>query len=184
MARRVTADTTELEQLGKDIKKAKLVLLGRLGERGRKHLVDEVPYETGNLKQGVSPPDIDNQAMRATLTVSARSGARGARAAQVINADGKVVKTVTLRPSPAYNYAEVVARGNKKATLRPTVAQAFLIPVTTPPAGEGYLLVGGQPYIVRRSRKGKKANPFDERAAVKVENEARAIAKAVLEQFV
>jgi hypothetical protein len=184
MARIVKADTKELEQLGKDIVKAKFIMLGRLAERGRKHLSDEVPFKTGNLRQGVAPPEIDNKAMRATLTVSARSGGRGAGVAQVMNADGKLVKTVTLRPSPAYNYAEVVARGNKRPTLTPTHAKAFLIPVNVPPKGEGYLIIGGDYFIVRRSRKGQKANPFDERAARKLEAEMPRIATAVLEQFV
>jgi len=180
----VKVDTHELEELGRDIRKAKEILLRRLGIRGKKHLMDEVPYETGNLRGGVSDPDIDNQAMTATLTVTARSGASLAGVGQVMSADGKFVKNVRLRPSPAYNYAEVVARGNKKATLTPTHARAFLIPVSGRPSKGGYLMVGGQIYIIRKSRKGQKANPFDERAARKVEAEAPAVAKRVLEEFV
>lgn len=177
-------DISAIKELGDDIIKAKLILLGRLGERGRKHLVDEIPYETGNLKQGVSAPDVDPRAMAATLTVSARSAASGGGVAEVFDSKGERKKVVTLRPSPAYNYAEVVARGNKQATLTPTHAKAFLIPVGSRPDKGGYLMIGGKIYVVRRSRKGQAGNPFDERAARKVEAEAPEVARQVLEEFV
>ena len=177
-------DTEALEQLARDMSRAKREFLGKLSERGYQLLRDEVPYETGNLKQGVAPADVDYELMQSVLAVSARSGRRGSGVAEVYNADGLKVRNVTLRPSPAYNYAEVVARGNKQATLSPKTARAFMIPVTTRPDGEGYLMVGGQMYILRRTRKGQKADPFDERAARRIEKEAPGIAEAVLRRFV
>lgn len=179
---KVSVNTEELQQLGKDIIKAKTVMLGRLAERGRKHLADEVPYRTGNLRQGVGAPDIDNLKLIATLTVSARSAATGGGTAEVFNAKGERKKTVSLRPSPAFNYAEAVAKG--RPSIRPKTARALLIPVPSAPSGEGYLLIGGQVYIVRRSAAATKPNPFDERAAVKLEGEAEGIGLKVLEEFV
>lgn len=179
----VKVDTKAIAQLGADIERGKRKLLGRLGERGYQLLRDEVPVATGNLKQGVTPADVDYDAMEATLTVSARSG-RASLVAEVFNAQGQKVKTVALRPQQPYNYAEVVARGNKDAVLSPGHAQAFLIPVPTAPTGEGYLMAGGQVYIVRRTRKGQRPNPFDERAARRLEQEAPKIGDAVLREFV
>lgn len=180
----VKVDTKAIEQLVVDIEKAKRAMLGRLAERGYQVLRAEVPVETGNLKQGVAPPQVDYARMQAELTVSARSGLSAGGAAEVFGADGKLKKVVTLRPSPAYNYAEVVARGNVQATLTPTHARAFLIPVPFAPTGEGYVMAGGKFFVFRRSRRGQAANPFDERAAVRLEAEAPGIGDAVLREFV
>lgn len=180
----VVVDAKAIEELAADFTKAKRALIDRLSERGHQLLVDEVPERTGNLKQGVAPPEVDYEKLEAILTVSASSAAIGSRGAKVFGADGKEKKTVTLRPSPRYNYAEVTARGNKDAVLKPKNAKAFLIPVPTAPNGEGYLLVGGQVYVVRRSKKGMKPNPYDERAAKRLEGEQVAIAEAVLSRFV
>ncbi|MEQ1643674.1 MAG: hypothetical protein ABL959_09550 [Pyrinomonadaceae bacterium] len=180
----VVVDDSGLKALGKDIARGKRALIGRLAERGFQLLRAEVPVATGNLKQGVGTPDVDYEQLEAQLTVTARSGRSGGGQAEVFGADGKKKKTVSLRPQPGYNYAEVVARGNRKATMTPTNARAFLIPVATAPSGEGYLMIGGQIYIVRRSRKGKPANPFDERAAKRLDEEAELIADGVLKEFV
>lgn len=180
----VVVDAKAIDALARDIKLAKRALIGNLGERGYQLLRAEVPYETGNLRQGVSPPDVDFENLTATLTVTARSGAAGPREAILIGADGKEKKTVSLRPQAAYNYASVVARGNVEATLRPKTAKAFLIPVTSAPSGESYLIAGGQVYVMRRSRKGQKPNPYDERAAAGLEKDAPGIADAVLKKFI
>lgn len=180
----VIIDARELGEFAKNIEKAKRPLIGRLAERGYQLLRREVPMQTGNLKQGVAAPDVDYEAMEATLTVTGRSARRNGGEAEVFNADGKKTGTVSLRPSPAYNYAEVVARGNKDATLTPKNAKAFLIPVSVAPRGEGYLSIRGEYFIVRRSRKGKPANPFDIRAAERLQEEAPKIGEAVLKELV
>lgn len=179
----MSADTRALQETARDMQRAKRQLLGRMAERGYQILRQEVPEKTGNLKQGVAPPEVDYEKLEATLTVSARSAAVGSQEARVIGADGKEKKRVTLRPRPAFNYAELVARGNKAATLRPKTAKAFLVPVPTAPAGESYLIAGGQIFVVRRSRKGQKPNPYDERTAVRLEKEAPIIGEAILSKI-
>ncbi len=181
----IIVDAKEIDKLAKDIVAAKNAMLGQLAERGYQLLRKEVPYETGNLRQGVGAPEVDYPNMEATLTVSARSGARGGGQAEVFGKDGKPTgKKVSLRPQPARNYAEDVALGNKKATFRPKTAKAFLIPLATAPTGEGYLLVGGKVFIVRTTRKGIQGNRFDLRAVRGLEKEAPAIGEAVLRKFV
>ena len=180
----ILVDAKALNQLSKDIVSAKNALLGRLGERGYQLLRDEVPVHMGNLKQGVASPEIDYPNMEATLVVSARSARQDASTAEVFDKDGNKTKSVGLRPSPAYNYAEVVALGNKKAVLSPKNAKAFLIPVSTKPSGEGYLMIGGQVYITRRTRKGMLPNRYDLRAAKRLGDESARIAEAVLREFV
>jgi hypothetical protein len=178
----VIVDAKALDELGANLVRAKRALIGRLGERGYQLLREEVPYVTGNLKQGVSTPDVDYEALTATLTVSARSGRTGATAATVYGADGKEKKTVSLSASPSFNYAEAVARG--RAAIAPRHAKVLLIPVPTAPVGESYLIAGGQIFIFRKSAAATKPNPFDERAAQRLSDEAPKIGQAVLEQFI
>jgi hypothetical protein len=157
MAETVVVNTKELDKLGSDFVRAKRALIGRLGERGYQLLREEVPYLTGNLKQGVAPPDVNYEKLEATLKV-------------------------TLRPRPAFNYAAAVAEG--RPAIAPRQAKALLIPVPTAPTTGGYLLAGGQIYVVRRSARATQPNPYDERAAKRLENEAPAIAESVLAKFV
>lgn len=184
---KVTVDDAELKKLGKDIVRANRIMIGRLAEKGRILLREEVPVRTGNLKrEGVQAPVVDYERLRAELTVSATQDARTGTTAEVFNEKGERVKTVTLRPSPAYNYAEVVARGNKKPPrLHPKNAKAWLIPVAGKPDKGGYLIAGGQIFIVRKfKKKGQEANPYDERAGRRLEAAAPGIADQVLAQFV
>jgi hypothetical protein len=178
-----TADVKALEDLAANLGRAKRQLIGRLAERGYQLLREEVPVQTGNLKQGVAPPEVNYEKSEAVLTVSARSAAVGSREATIFGADGKEKKKVTLKAQPGYNYADVTARGNKDPKLVPKGAKAFLIPVPTAPSGEGYLVAGGQIFVVRRSRKAQKANPFHERAAGRLEKEAPGVADAVLKKI-
>jgi hypothetical protein len=94
---------------------------------------------------------------------------------------------VTLRAVPSYNYPEVVAKG-KPAQLHPKKARVFLIPVTSVPtlAGkvESYIESDGKTYILRRSLKAVKPNPYDQRAAVRLEKEAPGIFDSAIKQFV
>jgi hypothetical protein len=111
-----------------------------------------------------------------------RSAATGSAEGTVYGADGKEKKKVTLRPRPAFNYAAAVAEG--RPAIAPRQAKALLIPVPTAPTTGGYLLAGGQIYVVRRSARATQPNPYDERAAKRLENEAPAIAESVLAKFV
>lgn len=178
----IQVDASAVHNLALDIDRAKRRMIGQLAERGYQLLRAEVPQQTGNLKQGVAPPEVNYQQHTATLTVSARS-ARGAREAVVIGADGKEKKRVRLKTTERYNYADVVALGNRKVTLTPRSSRAFLIPVSSPPSGESYLISGGQIFVVRRSRKAQKPNPFHERAGKRLEDEAPAIGEAVLRKL-
>jgi hypothetical protein len=84
MAAEVVVNSKAIEEQARDIERAKRALIGRLAERGYQLLREEVPYQTGNLKQGVAPPDVDYQKLEALLTVSARSAARGGEQGTVL----------------------------------------------------------------------------------------------------
>lgn len=170
----VKVDISAVENLEKEVKAATIVALGRLGERGYQLLRREVPKDTRNLMQGVSPADVDEAALTATLVVSARSARTGGGGVSV-SAKGKV-KPISLRPQIAFNYAEVVARG--RPALRPKTGKALLIEVKGTPNG-AYISAGGKTYVVRRSAAAVPANPYDERAARQLESEAPNIVGAV-----
>lgn len=178
----VSVDTEGLKELAELIGQAKRLMLGRIAERGYQLLRAEVPKVTTNLQQGVAPPDVDYRKLEATLTVSARSARVGATKATLHLKSGET-RQVNLRAQPEYNYAEVVARGNKKAVLYPKKAKAFLIPVGTAPTDESYVSIDGKNYVMRRSRKGRKGNPYDERAAQRLENELEPIGTNVLREI-
>jgi len=167
-------DLSGIEELRRELKQFKRVAIGRLGERGYQLLRAEVPKVTRNLMQGVSPPEIKGN--RATLTVTARSARRGARQATLHLKSGKT-KQIKLRPTAAFNYPEVVATGRPAMTARR--AKVLIIPVPSPPSGESYIEADGQFYVMRKTAKAVKPNPYDERAARRLEGEAVYIVEAV-----
>jgi len=195
---KVTVDVAQVEALGFDFRQMSEVGLERTAERGRQLLVEEVPKVTHNLEQGVQEPDINLVTLTAELAVSARSGRVGIEGALLHEASGRT-KEISLRPRPAYDYAQAVARGTgvyaqdndfigPHSYIAPRSAQALLIPISGPPPSlngkpQAYITSGGQVYIVRRYSKGMKANPYDVRAAQRLETEVDAIWDRVAKAF-
>lgn len=177
----IVVNAKALDELAGEFEKVKRQLIGRLAERGYQLLREEVPYKTGNLKQGVAAPDVDYEKLTAVLTVSARSARAAGGPAILIGADGQKKKTVTLKPSNAFNYAEAVARG--RAAIKAKNGKVLIIPVASAPSGESYLLAGSQIFVFRRSAKATKPNPFDERTVTRLEGEAPKIGDAVMSKF-
>lgn len=179
----VTVDISAIKALQKDLEQMTEVALRRLGERGYQLLrleIKDTAYITGNLWQGVAPPDFDFFRKQATLTVSARSAQRGPRAATLHLKNGET-KSITLRATSSFNYAETVARGRQ--ALRARRGRAYLIPVSSPPRNESYIVADGKTYVVRKSARAVRANPYDERAANRLQNESVRIVAAVIEDF-
>lgn len=179
----IEVDAKAIGELAAAFEKAKKRLVGQMAERGYQLLRSEVPVVTGNLKQGVNSPVVDYDDLTAEISVSARSAEVGSQEAEVFNAKGQRVRSVTLKGRPAYNYARVVALGTK-GRIRPKTASALLIPVPSKPTKGGYLVAGGQIYVMRKSTKGVEANPYHERAARRLEGEAERIADKVLREFI
>lgn len=175
---KIDVDTEEIEHLDVEFREATLIGLRRILERGEQILRDEVPKVTHNLSQGISS-DVDEAAMHGTLIVSARSGRTGARSATVHYPSGKT-KSISLRPQPAFNYAEVVARG--RGAIRPKNAKVLLIP-GSPRSGESYLTSEGKTFVLRPSAGPTKPNPFDERTADRLGNEAGGIVEKAITDF-
>jgi len=178
---KIKVDTDAVNKLGNDFRVAGEVALRRLVERGEQLLAEEVPKVTHNLEQGISSEVFANAGLlRGELIISARSGRKGARRATIHYPSG-ATKQVSLRPQPAFNYAEVVARGRQQ--IGPRQAKVLLIPVAVAPKDETYLTSGDQTFVLRRRAKATKANPYDQRAAARLEKEATRIADQVLSQF-
>lgn len=180
----VVADISAIKELQKDLEQMTEVALRRLGERGYQLLrleIKDSAYITGNLWQGVSPPDFDFVKKQAVLTVTARSAKRGARMATLHLKNGKT-KQIKLRPTKEYNYAEASTGRRPPPTARS--AKALLIPVSSAPSNESYIVDGSQIYVVRKGIKNKmKLNPWDERAAKRLQDESVKIVAAVIEDF-
>lgn len=173
----VAVNVEQIENLGEQVRLASITALYRLAERGEQLLVEEVPKETHNLSQGVSS-EVDEGNLSATLIVSATSGRTGG-AGTLVLPSGKT-KSITLRAQKPFNYAEAVAKG--RAAIRPKNGRMLIIPVASAPIGGSYIKAGGKIFIVRPSAKAVAANPYDERAAKRLEGEAENIVGAVFEE--
>lgn len=177
----IKVDLTSINKLAQDMGQANELAIRRIAERGEQHLRDEVPRDTNNLAEGISSDvRILTSRYEADLIVSARSGRRGARQAKVHYPSGNT-KDIRLKPQPAFDYAEVAARGRK--AIRPKRGRALLIPVSSKPATGSYITSGNQTFVVRRSARATKGNPYDQRAAAKLEREVTVIVTTQYEKF-
>lgn len=191
-------DVTQVLTLGDDLRRAKETGVRRVTERAEQLVREEAPEAKdkaatgvgGNLKQGVSSDvQVGRNGARGEVIVTARSGRLDRRDATVHLPSGKT-KKVKLRAVPSFNYPEAVAKGTgefgpKRARIRPKKAKALLVPVSSPPTINGkpatYITSGGQTFVMRRSIRGMKPNPYDERAAKRLEQEAQPIFDKVLD---
>jgi hypothetical protein len=175
MALRIQVDP-KIARFGERLRAAARVGLFRVAELTEQALSEEVPVVTSNLRQGITS-DVDPDALTATVNVSARSGRASAQSAQLIRGDGTTV-SIPLRARPAFDYAEAVARGTgifgpQGAPIRPKSAKVLLVPgspkLDAKGRRESYVLgAGGVTYVFRRSVKGVRPNPYDERALARV----------------
>lgn len=186
MATVIKVDTKAIAKLGADFDAAGKAAIIRLLAEAEKYVIEEMPERTGLLKgkKGNNSVTSDyrksGQGYRGELIISAVNERRGARKATVHYPSGNT-KEVSLRPQPAFNYAEAVARG--RAEIRPKRAKILLIPVSTPPTGETYVTSGDQTFVLRRKAAATKPNPYDLRAAARLEADAPQIVDRVLADF-
>ncbi len=195
----IRVDISGLEELEREIEQLAVQATGRLGERAYMLMREEVPVETGNLRQGVVgyPPggeivrDKDappvsragrpvSKPNRAQIVVSARRARRGPRRATLHLASGKT-REIRLRSVKSYNYAERVAKG--RDAIKPKRGEALLIPVDRKPDKGSYITDGDQIYVVRKSAEAVKADPYHKRAAKRLRSEAPVIVEKVVEKL-
>jgi hypothetical protein len=197
MKGKVTADLGQVQRLGDDYRRAARVGVFRLAERGEQLVREEAPEETRNLKQGVSSEVKGGRTskslgeIRGEIIVTARTGRLGRREATLHGPDGST-KKVSLRAVPSFNYPQAVAEGTgefgpNKARIKPRKAKALLVPVNNPPTIDGkpasYIEADGKLYVMRRSMKGMKPNPYHERAGRRLEAEAQPIFDRALREY-
>jgi hypothetical protein len=196
---RITADTRQVERLGKNYAGAAAVGMGRLVERGEQLVRDEAPKRTRNLIQGVSSDVkvLGGGSVRGEIIITARSGRRDERTGTLHLPGGKT-REVRLRPVPAFNYPQAVAEGTgvyatggefgPKPVVSPKAAKVLLIPVDGVPTlngkPESYITADGQTYVLRRWTRGMKPNPYHERAARRLEPEAGPIFGRALQDVI
>lgn len=182
----VTIDAKAIEKLGDEFDAAARAAIIRLLERGEQLLIQEMPERTGLLKgkKGNNSVSSDyrktEQSYQGEIAVSAIRERRNEQGATLHLPSG-ATKKVSLRPQPAFDYAEAVARGRKE--IRPRQAKALLIPVESVPAGQSYIEAGGEKFIIRPRAKATKPNPYDQRAGARLEKEAEGIFDKTLAEF-
>lgn len=177
---RISIDAATVEDMAARLRRARPVALARIGERMSRLLWEEIPVVTGNLRQGVS---YETRETEVVVNIAARRGRQGARAATAVNARGEP-KTVTLRPQPAFDYAAAVAFGT--SDIRPRRAQAVLVPGEPRVGADGrrepHVVLDGRTYVLRRRARGRRANPYHERALARALPEMSALAAEALER--
>jgi|GEM_PF-4959043 len=180
----VEIDASALNELAANIEKAKGELTGRLAAAGADLMREEAPFATGNLYQGIAPTKIDTAAGTATITATAKRPSMTAGTGEVYRKGEPAGKRVSLSPQPEFNYAAAVALGRPAITPKPG-KKALLIPLpnNVPPLGR-YVRIDGRNYIYAKRAKAAAANPFHERAAKRLENDASIIADEVLRKFI
>jgi hypothetical protein len=185
----VRVDISAIKELQRDLDAMMPKILGQLAERGARLLREEVPYQTGNLRQGVSPPDgsptkFGNSTTfsghTATITVTARSARRGARQATLHLKSGKS-KAIQLRATKEFNYAEIVAHGRPAMTAKN--GRAFLIEARFGPIKYPYIEADGKRYVVVKSVGATAPNPYDQRAADRLQKESTIIVENIAKQY-
>lgn len=175
----VKIDLSAIDELKRDLKTFRDRTLYEVANRGRTLLQIEVPKVTKELERGVKAPFVEYEKGKATITVSAVRARRGSRDATLHLKSGKT-KSIKLRPQKEYDYAEA-ATGRRPAP-KPKTAKVLIIPVSTAPSGESYIQADGQIFIVRRTAKAARLNPYDERAAKRLQGEVVTIVEAVKKQ--
>lgn len=199
----ITADIRQVERLGKDYATAAEVGMRRLVERGEQIVREEAPKVTRNLIQGVSSDVRATRAgLRGEIVITARTGRLGQRQGTLHLGSGwhwhkgeLVYESVpvTLRAVPSFNYPQAVAEGTglygpNRSLIRPKKAKALLVPVSSVPMLNGkvrpYVEADGKLYVMRRSMKGRKPDPYHERAAHRLGREAQPIFDRALKDLV
>jgi len=179
-------DTRAINTLGAEFDAAAKAAMIRLLSQLEKYVIEEMPERTGLLKGKKGNNSVSSeyrkseQGYRGELIISAVRERLNAQGATLHLPSGKT-KPVKLRPQPEFNYAEAVARG--RVEIRPKQAKVLLIPVSDPPVGESYIEASGQTFILRPRAKAVKPNPYDLRAAERLEQEAPQIVDAALASF-
>lgn len=177
----VKVDVSGLIKTEKQLAKGAKLTLANITERGRQILPEEMPEETGQLKNtGVKAAIYDFDNLTAVIPISAVRNSVGSRSATLHLPSGKT-KQVTLRAQKAYDYARVVAQGNP--AMKPKHAKVFLIPVASANIANSYITDGGNTYILRPEVKELKPNPYDARSAKRLQGEAPGIAEKVFNKL-
>lgn len=181
---KIKVDTKAIEQFGKELNQAGRAVLDNLLEEAEEFVRQEAPERTGRLKKDQNSVASETRqtgtGFEGDLIISAFRERRGARQAQVFYPGG-ATKTVSLRPQPAFNYAEAVAKG--RGEVRPVRAKLLLIPVASAPANETYVKSAGEIFILRRRANATRPNPFPDRALKRLEAVADEIVVNTLANF-
>lgn len=186
---KVTVDTRGLDLLAEQYAEAGKAAIIRLLDYGEEAIREEAPERTGNLKGkrnagGSVSSEYEKTATgyAGTINVSAIRERLNATTGTLVSAKGKQ-RPVKLRAQKPFDYAQVVATGRPRLSA-PAQAKAFLIPVQSAPAGEGYIIARGQIFVVRKSVGPQKPNDYPGRALQRVGAVAEGIVLRALQDVV
>lgn len=171
---RIKVDRKQVENLGFDFRQMAVAGLIQTKDYGERFLRDETQKISREFRVA---SDIDQKTLKASLFATAIRNARSGQSAEVVYPSGKT-KEVSLRPRPEFDFARAVAEGTgefgpRKRRIFPRHAKVLLIPKSSGPRlgerKESFVRIDGKYFVFRRFSRGMRPNPYDERAAQKLE---------------
>lgn len=171
---KIKVDTRQVQNLGFDFRQMALAGLIQTKDYGERFLRDETSKISKEFRVA---SDVDPRRLRVSLFATAIRNARSGQSAEVVYPSGRT-KEVSLRPQPEFDFARAVAEGTGEHGPRgrrifPRHAKVLLVPKSIGPRlgdrSESFLRIDGRYFVFRRFSRGMRPNPYDERAARKLE---------------
>ncbi len=160
-----TIDIRQVSHLREDFRRSAQATLRALTERGAVITAEEEPKRSGTLRKGTHG-EVDLNKMSGRVIASALRAAIPSATVTMQTASGRT-KSFTMRAQRTIDYASFVRDGTGIYGAR---GQAI-----KPKKGKALRFEIGGRTVFRVSVQGQKPNPFDERAADRLENEAESI---------
>jgi hypothetical protein len=195
---RIKVNFAQVISLGEDLQKAKRAGLKDVLDFGVKAVNRNAPEGKSDylgprrkLNQGAASEIFEiNTDLYGEISVTAVSP-QGPTAGLVTLKGGRT-KTVKLRATGGYDYAQDTSQGTGifgpiGTPIIPREARVLIIPVEIVPTLNGrrevYIDAGGQKYILRKNTRGQKPNDYIGKSAEEIEANAQSVFDAALDRF-
>jgi hypothetical protein len=170
----VHVDLSEVLKLPADVREGMGAGLTAATTRGAEIMKEEAPERSGRLKEGIKP-HVDLASMKGEIEVSAIRPAQPAHTETIVSARGRS-REVRFAAQPEFDYARAVAEGTglygaRGQEIKPKRVKKLRF------------VVSGHP-VFAGSVEGQRPNPYDERAADRLELEVDDIVGDAIERAV
>lgn len=186
---KLDADLKAVQRLAEQYRRAGMVGLTQVMQRGRQILREEVQPISKRLFAGIGEPIVKEQGglLVGAISITAKSRETRSGSAIYVSLSGKT-KEVSLRAQPQFDFARALDEGTgvfgpKGAVIFPRVAKALLVPegsgsrsgLNGPFKPRGYLLINGVKYITVKWTRGMPGYHYSDKALARLGSVAQGI---------